>query len=116
MGAMLPRSCGEGRRRCDGGEPSRFARFKPKSRNSGIVVVLDYLFVETHSGLRFEVLVQAKEVLGVVLLLDSHEPVVVESKRGFNRVFSLLTQVIQVVRTASETVLRKQLALLVPTV
>src|SRR5260221_319072 len=59
-------------------------------------------FSNTLSDLRFDVLVQAKEVLRVVLLLDSHEPVVVGTERGFDRVFSLLTQVIQEVRTARE--------------
>jgi hypothetical protein len=42
-------------------------------------------------NLRFDVLVQAKEVVRIVLLLDGHKPVVVEPERGFNRVFSLLT-------------------------
>jgi hypothetical protein len=50
--------------------------------------------------LRFDVLVQAKEVLRVVLLLDGHEPVVVGTERGFDRVFSLLTEEIQQVRAA----------------
>ena len=34
--------------------------------------------------LRFDVLVQAKEVLRVVLLLDGQEPVIVETERGFD--------------------------------
>ena len=38
----------------------------------------------------FDVLVQAKEVLGVVLLLDGHEAVVVGTVGSFDRVFSLL--------------------------
>src|SRR6516225_6711512 len=59
-------------------------------------------FSNALSDLWFDVLVQAKEVLRVVLLLDSHEPVVVGTERGFDRVFSLLTQVIQEVRTARE--------------
>jgi hypothetical protein len=42
-------------------------------------------------NLRFDVLVQAKEVLRVVLLFDGHEPVVVRTERGFDRIFSLLT-------------------------
>src|SRR6266404_4362250 len=50
----------------------------------------------------FDVLVQAKEVLRVVLLLDGYESVVVGTERGFDRVFSLLTQEIQKVRTARE--------------
>jgi hypothetical protein len=40
-------------------------------------------------NLRFDVLVHAKEVLGVALLLDGHKPVVVEPECGFNRVLSL---------------------------
>jgi hypothetical protein len=41
--------------------------------------------------IRFDVLVQAKEVPRVVLLLDGFEPVVVGTERSFDRVFSLLT-------------------------
>src|SRR6516225_759604 len=59
-------------------------------------------FSNALSDLWFDVLVQAKEVLRVVLLLDRHEPVVVGTERGFDRAFSLLTQVIQEVRIARE--------------
>ena len=51
---------------------------------------------------RFDVLVQAEEVLGVVLLLHGHEPVVVGTERGLDRIFSLLTEEIQQVRAARE--------------
>jgi hypothetical protein len=50
----------------------------------------------------FDVLVQAKEIRRVVLLLDGHEPFVVETVGSFDRVFSLFTQEIQNVRTAGE--------------
>ena len=42
-------------------------------------------------NLRFDVLVQAKEVVWVVLLFDGHKPGVVRPECGFNRVFSLFT-------------------------
>jgi hypothetical protein len=57
-------------------------------------------------NLRFDVLVQAKEVLWVVLLFDGHKPGVVRPECGFNRVFSLFAQVIQVVCFARERTYR----------
>jgi hypothetical protein len=57
-------------------------------------------------NLRFDVLVQAKEVVWVVLLFDGHKPGVVRPECGFNRVLSLFTQVIQVVRSARERAYR----------
>jgi hypothetical protein len=46
--------------------------------------------VKASLDLRFDVLIQGKEVLRVVFLLDGHEPVVVGTERGFDRVFPLL--------------------------
>ena len=57
-------------------------------------------FSNTDSDLWVDVLVHAKEVLRVVLLLDAREPVVVGTEGGFDRVFFLLAQEIQKVRTA----------------
>jgi hypothetical protein len=62
-------------------------------------------------NLRFDVLVQAKEVLWVILLFDGHKPGVVWSECGFNRVFSLFTQIIQVVCSARERTPSSQSAL-----
>src|SRR4029077_1786950 len=49
---------------------------------------------------------QAKEVLAIVLLLDGLQPLVVGTERGFYRIFALLSQVIQIIRTAGERTYR----------
>jgi hypothetical protein len=70
---------------------SNLGSLEPDNSNTFVSSPPDAGFSNTRLNLRFDVLVQAKEVLRVVLLLDGHEPVVVEPERGFNRVFSLLT-------------------------
>jgi transposase len=57
-------------------------------------------FLDSLLDRRFDVLVQAEEVIRVVFLLDGHKPVVVWTERRSDRVFSLLTQEVQQVTTA----------------
>jgi hypothetical protein len=96
----------------------RFMGHRTKCTNSVIIIAMIFcdFYLSSSNGwrrrvqgkkppllnLRFDVLVHAKEVLRVVLLLNGREPVVVGTERGFDRVFSLLTQEIQKVRTARE--------------
>src|SRR6516165_8737152 len=57
-------------------------------------------------NLRFDVLVQAKEIRRIILLFDGHESLIVGTERGFYRIFALFSEVIQIVRIARERTYR----------